>query len=86
MSIIRNISRNVTIRKIVPYWLLEHLWRIVLKNKGEKLRKTLLKYITDKCTENQSINQSINQSTPLKCGEQLIISRIQKMDFIKMNF
>ncbi|MDR1181341.1 MAG: FkbM family methyltransferase [Bacteroidales bacterium] len=44
MSIIRNISRNAVVRKIVPYWLQARLWDIVIKNKGEKLRKTLLKY------------------------------------------
>jgi len=41
---IRNISRNAVVRKILPYKIQQFLWGFVLRNKGEKLRKEIIKH------------------------------------------
>jgi FkbM family methyltransferase len=46
-TLIRYISRNAVIRKILPYMVQEFFWGFVLKNQGEKLRKRIIEYYND---------------------------------------
>ena len=43
-SIIRNISRNKIVRKVIPYRIQVLLWHLVKKNRSERLRREIVKY------------------------------------------
>ena len=59
-TIIRGISRNTTIRKIIPYKIQVFLWGFVLRNKGEKLRKEIVSHYKDITIYKKKIKESID--------------------------
>lgn len=76
-TIIRNISRNMIIRKMLPHKLQSFLWGFVLRNKGEKLRKEIIKYYKQTTICSRKIKDSIDFLKKTKNG-------FYSFDFLKI--
>jgi FkbM family methyltransferase len=80
-SIIRRISRNAVIRKIMPYKMQLFFWNFVLKNKGERLRKEIIKYYGEGGNKLFAHNGKIKESIDFLKKER---SGFYSFDFLKI--